>query len=53
MSLMGYTEDAVADMLYGVDNAILLIDNDENPAIVRYLQDAADFLTGMLEEGRI
>ena len=53
MSLMGYVEADVVDMLYGVDNAILLIDSDENPAIIRYLQEAADFFTCLLEEGRV
>ena len=53
MSLMGYTEEDVELMLYGVQSADLLIDSDENPAIHNYLVGTAEFLEGLLEEGRV
>lgn len=51
--MMGYTEDDIEQMKYGIQSAILLINTDENPAITRYLQETADFLDGLLVEGRI
>jgi hypothetical protein len=38
-------------MVYGVDNAMLLINSDENPAIHNYLVTARDFLQGLWAEG--
>jgi hypothetical protein len=53
MTLLGYkTEDAV-EMIYGIESAILLIDTNDNPAIHRYLSNAADLLRGLIAEGRI
>lgn len=51
--MLGYTEEQVINMLYGVENAKLLIDADENPAIYRYLTETCSFLEGLLAEGRI
>ena len=51
--MLGYTEKDVVEMIYGIKSAMLLIDTDENPAIHRYLNNSADFLEGMLVEGRI
>jgi hypothetical protein len=51
--MLGYTEDDVSEMLYGVSTATLLIDADQNPAIHRYLTDTVSFLEGILEEGRM
>ena len=49
--MLGYTEEDLNDMKYGVDTALLLINLDENPAIARYLITASDFLGGLWAEG--
>jgi hypothetical protein len=49
--MLGYTQADLNDMIYGVDNALLLINTDENPAIARYLTTASDFLQGLWAEG--
>lgn len=51
--MLGYTERDLADMIYGVYQADLLINADENPAIHNYLVKAHDFLMGIAVEGRI
>ena len=51
--MLGYTERDLADMMYGVYQADLLIDADENPAIHNYLVKAHDFLMGLYSEGRV
>ncbi len=51
--MLGYTERDLADMIYGVYQADLLINADENPAIHNYLVKAHDFLLGIHNEGRI
>ncbi len=49
--MLGYTKRDLADMTYGVYQADLLIDADENPAINNYLVTAHDFLMGLRSEG--
>ena len=49
--MLGYTQQNLADMTYGVYQADLLIDADENPAIHNYLVMANDFLQGLWAEG--
>lgn len=49
--MLGYTGRDLADMIYGVDQADLLINADENPAIHNYLVKAQDFLLGLWSEG--
>ena len=41
--MLGYTKADIDNMKYGIDCAILLINSDENPAIHRYLVEAAEF----------
>ena len=48
--MLGYTQQNLADMSYGVYQADLLIDADENPAIHNYLVMAHDFLQGLSAE---
>ena len=50
--MLGYTENDINEMLYGVSTATLLVDADQNPAIHRYLVDTVSFLEGILQEGR-
>ena len=49
--MLGYTLEDLNKMVYGVDNAMLLINSDENPAIHNYLVTARDFLQGLWAEG--
>jgi hypothetical protein len=49
--MLGYTLEDLNNMVYGVDNAMLLINSDENPAIHNYLVTARDFLQGLWAEG--
>lgn len=49
--MLGYTLEDLNNMVYGVDNAMLLINSDENPAIYNYLVTARDFLQGLWAEG--
>ena len=49
--MLGYTNRDLADMMYGVSQADLLINADENPAIHNYLVKAQDFLLGLKVEG--
>jgi hypothetical protein len=49
--VLGYTQKDLADMTYGVWQADLLINADENPAIHNYLMTAHDFLMGLYAEG--
>ena len=51
--MLGYTEEQVSNMLYGIKSADLIIDADENPAIHNYLVMAADFIEGLFAEGHI
>ena len=49
--MLGYTQQNLADMTYGVYQADLLVNADENPAIHNYLVMAHDFLQGLWAEG--
>ena len=49
--MLGYTLEDLNNMTYGVDNAMLLINSDENPAIYNYLVITRDFLQGLWAEG--
>ena len=49
--MLGYTQSDLDDMTYGIDNAILLINSDENPAIYNYLVTTREFLQGLWAEG--
>lgn len=49
--MLGYELNDLNNMVYGLDNAILLINSDENPAIYNYLVTARDFLQGLWAEG--
>ena len=49
--MLGYTLEDLNNMVYGVDNAMLLINSDENPAIYNYLVTTRDFLQGLWAEG--
>ena len=49
--MLGYTVEDLNNMVYGIDNAVLLINSDENPAIHNYLVTASDFLQGLWAEG--
>ena len=49
--MLGYELKDLNDMVYGLDNAILIINSDENPAIYNYLVTARDFLQGLWAEG--
>ena len=49
--MLGYSHQELEDMRYGIDCALLLINQDENPAIARYLNTANDFLGGLWAEG--
>lgn len=49
--MLGYTDNDLTDMMYGVDTAMLLIDSNENPAIYNYLVTTSDFLKGLWAEG--
>jgi hypothetical protein len=49
--MLGYTQKDLADMTYGVYQADLLINADENPAIHNYLVTTHDFLMGLYAEG--
>ena len=51
--MLGYTEEDIEQMIYGVRSADLLINADENPAIHNYLISTWDFLEGLLMEGHI
>lgn len=50
MSLMGYTEKEVGNMLSAVEYASTSISDTD---IVYWLDNAAEFLEGLLVEGRI
>ena len=49
--MLGYTLEDLNNMVYGVDNAMLLINSDEHPAVYNYLVTARDFLQGLWAEG--
>lgn len=49
--MLGYNLEQLNDMIDGVENALLLINADENPAIHRCLNTAGDFLNGLWAEG--
>jgi hypothetical protein len=49
--MLGYTAEDLASMTYGVQNADLLINADEHPAIHNYLVMTSDFLEGLWAEG--
>ena len=49
--MLGYTQRDLSDMTYGVYQADLLVNADENPAIHNYLVMAHDFLQGLWAEG--
>jgi hypothetical protein len=49
--MLGYTKEDLDNMIYGVANADLLINADENPAIHNYLVKTEEFLNGLWAEG--
>jgi len=49
--MLGYTKTDLDNMMYGIQNADLMINADENPAIHNYLVTANDFLGGLWAEG--
>ena len=49
--MLGYTKEDLDDMVYGIDCALLMINNDENPATTRSLTTALEFLQGLWAEG--
>jgi hypothetical protein len=49
--MLGYKYNDLVNMIYGIQNADLIIDSDENPAIHNYLVMASDFFAGLLAEG--
>lgn len=51
--MLGYTQKDLADMTYGVWQADLLVNADENPAIHNYLMTTHDFLMGLYAEGHL
>jgi len=54
MSLMGYTDTDVVNMLASIRLAIPYIpDNNSNQDIIKGLNTAYDFLDGLVMEGRI
>lgn len=54
MSLMGYTDTDVVNMLASLRIGIKYVpDNNSNQDIIKGINDAYDFLDGLLTEGRI
>jgi uncharacterized protein YqeY len=54
MSLLGYTEEDIYRMMAGISIAkSYLPQNSSNDEVRKELQNAYDFLDGMLVEGRI
>jgi hypothetical protein len=54
MSLMGYTEEDIYKMMASINVAMeYLHDFKSENAVLKELQNAFDFLDGMLVEGRI
>jgi hypothetical protein len=51
--MLGYTLEDLNNMTYGVDNAILLINSDEHPAIYNYLVTTREFLQGYGQKGTL
>lgn len=51
MSLMGYTEEEVIEMIWAIEVAYELIDGA--PKADKYLMKARDLLHGLLVEGRV
>lgn len=49
--MLGYELEQINEMIDGVENAILLINADENPEIHRHLTEASEFLNGLWAEG--
>jgi hypothetical protein len=49
--MLGSTLEDLNNMVYGVDNAMLLINSDEHPAIYNYLVTTREFLQGLWAEG--
>jgi len=49
--MLGYTEEDLNNMRYGIETADMMINSDENPAIHNYLVMASDFLGGLWAEG--
>jgi hypothetical protein len=49
--MLGYSQQDLADMTYGVYNADLLINADDEPAIHNYLTMTHSFLQGLWAEG--
>lgn len=49
--MLGYTLQDLDNMINGIENADLMINADENPAIHNYLVMAHDFLQGLWAEG--
>ena len=51
--MLGYNTKDIMEMAYGVESAMMLINADENPAIIRFLDNTKDLLAGLLAEGYI
>jgi hypothetical protein len=49
--MLGYEESDLNDMRYAIDSAVLVLGEDNHPAIVRDLAKASDFLDGLWAEG--
>ena len=53
MSLMGYTETDILDMQYAIEEAVFYLPPSNHDTTRLNLQNAYDFLDGLLVEGRI
>ena len=51
--MLGYKQENIEEMIYGIESSLLMIDTDKNPAIARYLINTVDFLSGILAEGHV
>lgn len=49
--MLGYEESDLNDMRYAIDSALLILGENDHPAIVRDLAKASDFLDGLWAEG--
>ena len=51
--MLGYDFPVVKEMIHSIESALLMINEDENPAIGRGLRNAADFLEELIVENYI
>ena len=51
--MLGYDFPVVKEMIHSIESALLMINEDENPAIGKGLRNAADFLEGLIVENYI